>query len=98
MSFIYRGCVLSWECPLREVRVTVILPYCQDHGKSAKKAIAQFESLYAEKTGNQWGTPADQFVKYPKKFYPLEIDYGQVRYVGTIVTISSAFEIFWLVM
>ena len=46
---------------------------------SPKKAIAQFESLYAEKTGNQWGTPSDEFVKYPKKFYPLEIDYGQVN-------------------
>lgn len=43
-----------------------------------KKAIAQFESLYAEKTGNIWGTPSDEFVKHPTKFYPLEIDYGQV--------------------
>jgi len=43
-----------------------------------KKAIAQFESLYAEKTGNMWGTPSDEFVKHPTKFYPLEIDYGQV--------------------
>ncbi|XP_065898038.1 poly [ADP-ribose] polymerase 1-like isoform X3 [Dysidea avara] len=49
----------------------------EDHGGSAKKAIAQFESLYAEKTGNVWGTPSDEFVKHPTKFYPLEIDYGQ---------------------
>uniref|UniRef100_A0A3B3BNM2 Poly [ADP-ribose] polymerase n=1 Tax=Oryzias melastigma TaxID=30732 RepID=A0A3B3BNM2_ORYME len=28
-----------------------------------------------EKTGNEWGS--SNFIKYPTKFYPLEIDYGQ---------------------
>lgn len=29
-----------------------------------------------EKTGNSW--EADEYVKRPNKFYPVEIDYGQV--------------------
>jgi len=37
-----------------------------------------FEELYQQKTGNMWGN-MKTFVKYPNKFYPLEIDYGQVR-------------------
>ncbi|XP_077865867.1 poly [ADP-ribose] polymerase 1-like, partial [Saccoglossus kowalevskii] len=38
-------------------------------------AIAQFSAIYGEKTGNDFGT--SDFKKYPKKFYPLEIDYGE---------------------
>ena len=74
------------KCEVRSKSIWYdILPACQNHGGSAKKAIAQFESLYAEKTGNQWGTPSDEFVKYPKKFYPLEIDYGQVWHNNYII-------------
>ncbi|XP_029966946.1 poly [ADP-ribose] polymerase 1 [Salarias fasciatus] len=38
-------------------------------------ALDNFLGLYKEKTGNDWG--CSDFTKYPNKFYPLEIDYGQ---------------------
>lgn len=40
-------------------------------------ALDNFLSVYKEKTGNIWS--ASNFTKYPNKFYPLEIDYGQVH-------------------
>lgn len=40
-----------------------------------KLALDNFLGLYKEKTGNDWGDT--NFTKYPNKFYPLEIDYGQ---------------------
>ncbi|XP_004641229.1 poly [ADP-ribose] polymerase 1 [Octodon degus] len=42
---------------------------------SKEDAIENFMKLYEEKTGNAWHSK--NFTKYPKKFYPLEIDYGQ---------------------
>ncbi|KAF6073567.1 poly(ADP-ribose) polymerase 1 [Phyllostomus discolor] len=42
---------------------------------SKEDAIEHFTKLYEEKTGNAWHS--ENFTKYPKKFYPLEIDYGQ---------------------
>ncbi|XP_006897812.1 PREDICTED: poly [ADP-ribose] polymerase 1 [Elephantulus edwardii] len=42
---------------------------------SREDAIDHFTKLYEEKTGNAWHSK--NFTKYPKKFYPLEIDYGQ---------------------
>uniref|UniRef100_A0A8C0JRH8 Poly [ADP-ribose] polymerase n=1 Tax=Canis lupus dingo TaxID=286419 RepID=A0A8C0JRH8_CANLU len=42
---------------------------------SKEEAIEHFMKLYEEKTGNAWH--AKNFTKHPKKFYPLEIDYGQ---------------------
>lgn len=45
------------------------------HDKNS--ALDNFLSVYKEKTGNDWGT--SNFTKYPNKFYPLEIDYGQVQ-------------------
>ncbi|XP_057584495.1 poly [ADP-ribose] polymerase 1 isoform X2 [Hippopotamus amphibius kiboko] len=42
---------------------------------SKEDAIEHFIKLYEEKTGNAWHSK--NFTKYPKKFYPLEIDYGQ---------------------
>ncbi|KAM9316020.1 poly [ADP-ribose] polymerase 1 isoform 3-T3 [Gastrophryne carolinensis] len=42
---------------------------------SKEEAIDHFLNLYQEKTGNAWH--ATNFNKYPNKFYPLEIDYGQ---------------------
>ncbi|XP_019618728.1 PREDICTED: poly [ADP-ribose] polymerase 1-like isoform X2 [Branchiostoma belcheri] len=42
---------------------------------SRQGALEQFLNLYEEKTGNEFGTK--NFVKYPKRFYPLDIDYGQ---------------------
>ncbi|XP_007253978.3 poly [ADP-ribose] polymerase 1 [Astyanax mexicanus] len=38
-------------------------------------AMDNFRSVYEEKTGNSW--TSSSFTKYPNKFYPLEIDYGQ---------------------
>ncbi|XDC80304.1 hypothetical protein R6Z07F_011477 [Ovis aries] len=42
---------------------------------SKEDAIEHFMKLYEEKTGNAWHSK--NFTKHPKKFYPLEIDYGQ---------------------
>ncbi|GCC19745.1 hypothetical protein chiPu_0018509 [Chiloscyllium punctatum] len=42
---------------------------------SKEEAVDHFLGLYEEKTGNAWHSK--NFTKYPKKFYPLEIDYGQ---------------------
>ncbi|XP_049632386.1 poly [ADP-ribose] polymerase 1 [Suncus etruscus] len=42
---------------------------------SKEDAVEHFMKLYEEKTGNDWHSK--NFTKYPKKFYPLEIDYGQ---------------------
>lgn len=38
-------------------------------------AVAEFKRLYEEKTGNCWSDRRN-FVKYPKRFYPMELDYG----------------------
>ncbi|KAK5852963.1 hypothetical protein PBY51_006793 [Eleginops maclovinus] len=43
------------------------------HDKNS--AMDNFLTVYKEKTGNTWST--SNFTKYPNKFYPLEIDYGQ---------------------
>lgn len=43
---------------------------------SKEEAVDHFLNLYQDKTGNAWHST--NFTKYPNKFYPLEIDYGQV--------------------
>ncbi|KAM4632765.1 poly [ADP-ribose] polymerase 1 [Polymixia lowei] len=43
------------------------------HDKNS--AMDNFLGVYKDKTGNSWG--CSNFTKYPNKFYPLEIDYGQ---------------------
>ncbi|XP_062619939.1 poly [ADP-ribose] polymerase 1-like [Saccostrea cucullata] len=43
---------------------------------SVDTLLDAFKQLYAEKTGNEWENRKD-FKKYPNKFYPLDIDYGQ---------------------
>ncbi|XP_077366145.1 poly [ADP-ribose] polymerase 1 [Festucalex cinctus] len=53
-------------------------------------ALGNFLSLYKEKTGNEWGAP--DFVKYPNKFYPLEIDYGQDEEAVKRLTASAGTE------
>lgn len=45
-----------------------------------RSAMDNFLSVYEEKTGNNWGS--SHFTKYPNKFYPLEIDYGQVQWAN----------------
>ncbi|XP_040207277.1 poly [ADP-ribose] polymerase 1 [Rana temporaria] len=42
---------------------------------SKEEAVDHFLNLYQDKTGNAWHST--NFTKYPNKFYPLEIDYGQ---------------------
>lgn len=43
---------------------------------SRNSVIASFKELYLQKTGNEWENRKN-FQKFPNKFYPLEIDYGQ---------------------
>ncbi|XP_022328673.2 poly [ADP-ribose] polymerase 1-like isoform X1 [Crassostrea virginica] len=43
---------------------------------SVATLLEAFKQLYAEKTGNEWENRKD-FKKFPNKFYPLDIDYGQ---------------------
>lgn len=52
---------------------------------SKEEAIDHFLNLYQEKTGNAWHST--NFNKYPNKFYPLEIDYGQVSVQSDILGI-----------
>jgi len=44
---------------------------------SQKRAVEHFKALYADKTNNEWEN-RNNFKKFPNKFYPLDIDYGQV--------------------
>ncbi len=60
---------------------------------SKASAIEHFEEIFAEKTGNEWGS-RKSFVKYPRKFYPLEIDYGdddeeKIRHIGCALALPS---------
>ncbi|XP_038617296.1 poly [ADP-ribose] polymerase 1 [Tachyglossus aculeatus] len=54
---------------------------------SKEDAIEHFLNLYEEKTGNSWHSK--NFTKYPKKFYPLEIDYGQDEEAVKKLTVSA---------
>ncbi|XP_070584140.1 poly [ADP-ribose] polymerase 1 [Erythrolamprus reginae] len=54
---------------------------------SREEAIDHFLDLYEEKTGNSWHS--ENFTKYPKKFYPLEIDYGQDEEAVKKLTLSA---------
>ncbi|CAD5118902.1 DgyrCDS7576 [Dimorphilus gyrociliatus] len=46
-----------------------------DEFRSKDRAIDNFTTVYYEKTGNEWSERKD-FQKKPRKFYPIEIDYG----------------------
>lgn len=48
-----------------------------------EEAIEMFEEHYEEKTGNYFGEK--KFVKYPGKYYKLDIDYGEEREVKKLV-------------
>uniref|UniRef100_A0A8D0GPP2 Poly [ADP-ribose] polymerase n=1 Tax=Sphenodon punctatus TaxID=8508 RepID=A0A8D0GPP2_SPHPU len=54
---------------------------------SKEDAIEHFLNLYEEKTGNSWHSK--NFTKYPKKFYPLEIDYGQDEEAVRKLTVTA---------
>lgn len=59
------------------------------HDKNS--AMDNFLGVYKEKTGNNWGS--SNFTKYPNKFYPLEIDYGQVRPVSVFLDFYPIFPL-----
>ncbi|XP_072356323.1 poly [ADP-ribose] polymerase 1 [Scyliorhinus torazame] len=55
---------------------------------SKEEAVDHFLGLYEEKTGNAWH--CQNFTKYPDRFYPLEIDYGQDEEAVKKLTASSS--------
>lgn len=57
-----------------------------DKFSDKNSAMDNFLNVYKEKTGNPWS--ASNFTKYPNKFYPLEIDYGQVQAHAGLVAIG----------
>lgn len=68
-----------------------------DKFSDKNSAMDNFLTVYKEKTGNPWST--SNFTKYPNKFYPLEIDYGQVQAqdwssLGFLVLFVSSLQIF----
>lgn len=42
---------------------------------SKESAVDSFKALFEEKTGNSWQN-RNAFIKFPNRFYPLDIDYG----------------------
>ncbi|KAJ1148806.1 hypothetical protein NDU88_001632 [Pleurodeles waltl] len=54
---------------------------------SKEEAIDHFLEVYEGKTGNSWHTT--NFTKYPNKFYPLEIDYGQEEEVVKKLSVNA---------
>ncbi|KAL6267071.1 hypothetical protein P5V15_000147 [Pogonomyrmex californicus] len=53
-----------------------------------QECIDQFESLYEEKTGNQWKN-REHFVKVPNLMYPIDIDHGDQEVVSLDSDIKS---------
>ncbi|KAL5102686.1 Poly ADP-ribose polymerase 1 [Taenia crassiceps] len=47
-------------------------------------AMQHFHDLFLEKTGNPWGTERANFVKMPRKFYPLELEQFDTKGNGTV--------------
>lgn len=58
-----------------------------DKFSDKNSAMDNFLTVYKEKTGNDWSS--SNFTKYPNKFYPLEIDYGQVQTHAALLVIWS---------
>ena len=50
----------------------------EDFRSAKAAAIENFEELFYEKTGNEW-KDRKNFVKHPKKFFPIDLDLGAVR-------------------
>jgi hypothetical protein len=66
---------------------------------SLQDALRHFESLYEEKTGNMWSI-RKHFEKVPGRFFPVDLDYSQVRFECTVKSQFSVFtfkEIVYLV-
>lgn len=71
-----------------------------DKFSDKNSAMNNFLTVYKEKTGNEWSS--SNFTKYPNKFYPLEIDYGQVQMHTALVAIIflvlfiGSLQMFWI--
>lgn len=72
-----------------------------DKFSDKNSAMDNFLTVYKEKTGNDWSS--SNFTKYPNKFYPLEIDYGQVQthaelaVIWFLVLFVGSLQMFWAV-
>lgn len=60
-------------------------------GMPLEDCIQEFESLYEEKTGNQWQN-REHFVKMPKFMYPIDIDHGDQEVASLDSDIKSNLE------
>lgn len=54
---------------------TTIGSFSTRNFNSADLAVAEFEKLYQQTTGNDWNT-RQNFKKVPGKFYPIDVNYG----------------------
>ncbi|KAJ8686796.1 hypothetical protein QAD02_022590 [Eretmocerus hayati] len=50
-----------------------------------EECISEFERLYEEKSGNYWSN-RDNFVKVPRKMYPIDIDHGDDEDTAQLLT------------
>jgi predicted DNA-binding WGR domain protein len=57
---------------------------------SLQDAVRRFESLYEEKTANMW-INRKHFEKVPGRFFPVDLDYSQVRLDCTVKSQCSVF-------
>lgn len=60
-------------------------------GMSLEDCIRDFETLYEEKTGNQWRN-REHFVKMPRFMYPIDIDHGDQEVASLDSDIKSNLE------
>ncbi|VDK42567.1 unnamed protein product [Taenia asiatica] len=56
-------------------------------------AVQQFHDLFLEKTGNPWGTERANFVKMPRRFYPLELEQFDPERDATIEKTKIAHQV-----
>lgn len=56
-------------------------------------AIQEFVSTYEEKTGNLW-SKRKKFEKLPGRFYPLDIDYGEVTTFEALKMLNKLYSVF----
>ena len=50
---------------------------------SIHDAVKEFKRLYEDKTGNRWEN-RQHFQKVPGRFYPMDLDYGEVGHAGGV--------------
>lgn len=56
-----------------------------------EKALKNFENIYLDKTGNEW-EERKNFMKKPKKFYPVDVNYGNEQDTFSKLLKSSIIE------